>query len=99
MTDYTAFPLWGIPDEGRWGGGMLSPGSLPISQSLKEQLQSWADTYDRLPETGFEWPSEAALTQFVEEGRRLWRLLQRELGPDYTIVYFNEATQQIESCG
>jgi hypothetical protein len=96
MTDYTAFPLWGIPDEGRRGGGMLSPGSLPISQSLEEQLESWAATYDRLLETEFEWPSEAALTEFVGEGRRLWSLLQQELGPDYTIVYFNEATQQTE---
>lgn len=96
MADYTAFPLWGIPDEGRWGGGMLSPGSVPISDELVERLWSWAAIYDRLPEANFQWPSQAALTAFVDEGRRLCTLLRQELGPEYTVVYFDEATHRLE---
>ncbi|MFC7546258.1 hypothetical protein [Plantactinospora sp. GCM10030261] len=96
MTDYTAFPLWGIADEGRWGGGMLSPAALPISAELVDRLWRWAAVYDQLPENNFQWPSAEVEAEFHAEGRRLHGLLRDELGPEYEVWYFDEATGGVE---
>ncbi len=80
MADYCAFPLW------RREGG-IGPDDLPLSTELVEALQRWADTFDQLPTSDFEWPSQAAHDAFVHEGHRLKWWLQNELGPEWTVEY------------
>ncbi len=80
MTDYTAFPVW-------WPDGGASPDELPLSDELVAALWNWAETYDQLPGWGFEWPSTEIHDRFVDEGYRLWRWLQVELGPEWTVEF------------
>ncbi len=79
-TDYRAFPVW-------WPDGCASPDQLPISDELVAALWSWAATFDQLLAWDFEWPSAEVHDQFVNEGYRLWRLLQAELGPEWTVEF------------
>jgi hypothetical protein len=99
MADYSAFPLWAVPShpgDYEWCG-MLPPERLPLSASLVEQLQRWADSHDALLGPEFEWPSEEARDAFVDQGRRLLPLLRDELGRvGYEVVYFNDTTGQLE---
>ena len=99
MADYGAFPLWGIearPGDYEWSG-MLSPEQLPLSAELVKQLEQWATSHDETLGPTFEWLSEAARKAFVDEGWRLLRLVQAELGPaGYEVVYYNEITGRLE---
>ena len=101
MADYFAFPLWAEPDEGpvTEGGywfGNLSPGDLPLSDSLVAELQEWAEMHDRLLGPEFRWPSPQAKAGFVAEGRQLVVLVREELGPGYEVGYFDESTGRVE---
>jgi len=80
MTDYGAFPVW-------WPDGCASPDELPISDDLVAALWSWAATFDQLVGRDFEWPSAEVHDRFVDEGYRLWRRLQTELGPEWTVEF------------
>jgi hypothetical protein len=93
MADYECWPLW--------KGENLDPDSLPLSHYLREQLAAWAERYDETlldeypPESGFSSESEAE--KFVEDGRELAQILARELGNEFTITYFNELSQELET--
>lgn len=89
MADYSAFPLWR-------SGAMIGPEGLTLSPALVEALRRWADTYDSLASWAYEWPSLLMRDEFVAEGYRLWRRLQRELGPDWSVEYFHDVTGRIE---
>lgn len=87
MADYQCFPLWeASPGE----VGNIDPDDLPISQSLKERLATWARAFDATlnmeypPDSGFE--SEEAEVEFKREGHRLAEQLRDELGPEFMII-------------
>lgn len=87
-ADYQCWPLW------RPSGDDVDPHTLPLSTETIERLERWADTYDgwldlsdpaRSPT-----PSPKEKRAFEQEGRRLWKRLRQELGPDYEVVYHSE---------
>jgi hypothetical protein len=87
MADYHCFPLW------KAGGevGNVNPDDLPLTGDLKTALRNWSASYDRTlnqeypPDSAFASPAEEEA--FEVEGRRLWRALQEQLGPDYKVAY------------
>ena len=85
MCDYLADPLWTAG-----GGAMLSVDSFPLSSQTKAALRAWADSYNALMDHDYAWPSPAYRDAFEKEGRRLWAVVQDELGPDYDVGYFSE---------
>jgi hypothetical protein len=89
MPDYHCFPIWKA--EGDFGN--VDPDELPVADGLKAAFRDWAATYDRTlnqeypPDSAF--ASAAEREAFETEGRRLWRALQEQLGPDYKVMYFS----------
>jgi hypothetical protein len=56
------------------------------SVSLRQRLKSWSDEYStRLWES----PSDADERKWNDRGHELARELQRELGADFAVVYFD----------
>jgi hypothetical protein len=54
MADYYAFPLW-VSEE----GGMPSSEELPLTGSLRDELDLWSADYTHiLIANGYSWPSE-----------------------------------------
>ncbi len=90
MPDYHCFPVW------KAGGevGNVDPDDLPLTGDLKAALRAWAAAYDATlnqeypPDSGFASPAEEE--EFEAEGRRLWRELQAQLGPEYQVVYHSQ---------
>ena len=93
MADYHADPLWYRTPHGT-GGRMISLESLPLSPALKRRLRAWADRYDGLMATGYEWPSPEVGLAWVAEGRDLLEPLRVELGPGYDVLYFHSLRPQ-----
>jgi hypothetical protein len=95
MPDFNCFPLW------KAGGeiGNVDPDDLPLTGDLKAALQAWASAFDKTlnqeypPDSGFANPAEEAA--FETEGRRLWRELQAQLGPEYKVVYFSQRDSKL----
>ena len=93
MADYECWPLW--------KGENLDPDSLPLSMYLREQLAAWAERYDETlldeypPDSGFSSESEAE--KFVDDGRELANMLALELGKEFTVTYYNELSQELET--
>jgi hypothetical protein len=89
MPDYHCFPLW------KTGGeiGNVDPDDLPLTNDLKAALRAWANAYDNTlnqeypPDSGFASPAEEEA--FEVEGRRLWNVLQAQLGPEYKVAYYS----------
>ncbi|MGK7928990.1 MAG: hypothetical protein AB4290_27765 [Spirulina sp.] len=96
MTDYYCYPLWWMGGE-RFGD--IDPKTLPLSQKTIASLEQWQTTYDAILDlddpasAGFKTLQEEE--EFEREGIRLWRVLQEELEPEYTIVYFSDRLQKI----
>ena len=86
MAEYSAWPLWR-------DGGDVDPATLPISSDLRDRLRGWSQRYDAIlnrhdpASSGF--PSPEAELAWEEQGRRLWRDLQDELGAEYVVSYFS----------
>ena len=88
MADYDCWPLW-------WDGdhdpGNIDPATLPLSPATVKRLLAWAETFDatlnRDNPASSDFPSDAAFEAFEQVGLDLWRQLQRELAPDYNVVY------------
>jgi hypothetical protein len=95
MTDYECYPLWDMTP-GEYGD--IDPNSLPISDSLKDQLLNWADIYDSTlnwqdPATsGFQ--SVDAAEAFKAEGMRLADQLREELGPEFVVIVNIHASEK-----
>ena len=91
MADYGGTILWGV---GAADVGPIDPCDLPLTDELRSAIQRWADTYDRTlnqdfpPDSGFTNPSEQEA--FEEEGMRLWRELQGQLSPGWSVTYFSD---------
>jgi len=88
MSDYHCFPLWS-----RDSGNNLGPDDLPLSGGLVDGLRAWAGAYDATlneeypPDSGF--ASEEEERAFVAQGLDLARRVATELGPGYTVEYFD----------
>jgi hypothetical protein len=85
MADYECFPLW----ETNGQIGNIDPYSLPISNSLKEELVSWGEIYDAT--LNIDDPANSGFCNFQEEiefktkAYELADKLRIELGSDYLI--------------
>ena len=96
MADYECYPLW-------WSEpklvGNIKPAKLPLSQETLDRLSKWASTYDATlnqeypPDSGF--ASEEDAQAFEQEGISLWQQLQKELAPDYEVLYFSEQQRKL----
>lgn len=87
MADYQCFPLWEA-SPGKFGN--IDPNSLPISESLRDQLIGWADAYDRTLNienpiaSGF--ANVDAIENFNTQGIELASSLQKELGSEFLVI-------------
>ena len=96
MAEYGGTVLWGV---GADNIGVIDPGALPITNELREAIRAWADAYDRTldqdypPDSGFTDLEEEEA--FEEEGKRLWRELQSQLGRDWEIIYYSESDHSL----
>lgn len=83
------FALWGDPFRPLHATGEEEAEdlehSLPISESLRLRLLAWAGQYQYLGWDGGERNSD--MSDFDEQGMRLSRDLQRELGSEYSVRY------------
>ena len=92
MADYQCHPLWEV-DPGVYGD--ISPDSLPLPTSLREELNAWAQQYDSTLDindpsnAGFE--SQKAADSFIATGYSLLTRLRQELGSDYQVTAFFKA--------
>jgi hypothetical protein len=97
MPDYGCDPLWWEEaDE----VGDIDPETLPLGKDTIESLHKWAKTYDTTlnwddPTDSPGFPSAEAKAAFEEEGIRLWKQLQKELAPDYEVIYFSETLRKV----
>jgi hypothetical protein len=91
MADYGCDPLW-------WADadkvGNIDPARLPLSQETISHLRKWASAYNATlnwedPANSPDLSAEAEAA-FEEEGISLWKQLQKELAPNYQVVYFSE---------
>jgi hypothetical protein len=95
MADYGCYPLWWV-DVGK--AGPVEP-ELPLSEETDTRLQKWADSYD----DRLDWddpgnsppPTPEESAAFEQEGISLWGQLQKELAPNYEVVYFSQALGRV----
>ena len=98
MADYGCYPLWWASSD---KAGDIDPEILPLSRESISRLEKWADIYDAKlnwedpNSSGF--PSLKAKDAFEKEGISLWKQLQKELPPDYKVVYFSETLRKVVS--
>lgn len=91
MADYQCHPLWDVSPENY---GDISPEGLLITSELKDRLREWAERYDAIlnindpASSGFR--NEEEEKRFIDDGYKLARLLQDELGDFYKIIYHSE---------
>lgn len=91
MADFKCFPIWEVFDNN--GVDEVDPKGLPITEDLKLALHNWMLCYDQTlnedypPDSGFASPAEEA--EFGAEGKRLWKELKEQLGPEYRVTYFS----------
>ncbi len=96
MADYGCYPLWWTNST---QAGDIDPSNLPLSNATVERLEKWADIYDAKlnqddPAASY-FPSLEASSAFEEEGISLWKQLQKELAPDYEVVYFSNRLHKV----
>jgi hypothetical protein len=96
MADYGCYPLWWA-SSGK--AGDIDPETMPLSEETVSRLEKWADIYDAKlnwedpNSSGF--PTLEAKAAFEQEGISLWKQLQKELAPDYEVIYFSEQLRQV----
>ena len=96
MADYGCDPLWWAdPDK----VGNIDPAKLPLSQETINHLRKWATAYNATlnwqdPGNSPDLSPEAAAA-FEQEGISLWKQLQKELAPNYEVIYFSEQLRQV----
>ena len=97
MADYGCNPLW-------WADadkvGNIDPEKLPLLQKTIDRLHNWAKAYNATlnwsdPASSLGFPSIEADAAFEEEGISLWKQLQKELAPNYEVVYFSDRLGKI----
>jgi hypothetical protein len=96
MADYGCYPLWWA-SSGK--AGDIDPETMPLSEETVSRLEKWADIYDAKlnwedpNSSGF--PTLEAKAAFEQEGISLWKQLQKELAPNYEVIYFSEQLRKI----
>lgn len=90
MPDYFCWPLWNMDSE-KGIPYNIDPKTLPISDGLKMELQSWADIFDAIldlndPGNGGGFRNEQDYYYFCDQGWDLLEKLRREL-PEITFWY------------
>jgi len=96
MADYECYPLWWA-SSGK--AGDIDPETMPLSEETVSRLEKWADIYDAKlnwedpNSSGF--PTLEAKAAFEQEGISLWKQLQKELAPNYEVIYFSEQLRQV----
>ena len=85
-ADYLADPLWTREPNGRTGA-MVPLEQLPLSQATRARLRAWAARFDRLMDTGYEWPNAAEHRTWLADGRALHRIVCVELGAGYEVSF------------
>ena len=87
-ADEAPWPLWG-PD------GLLEEQALPLSEPTRTRIKAWLNAYDDA--TRSDWPlwsaqpatagTDAEEDAWVAEGAAIRAVVQRELGPEYEVVF------------
>jgi len=96
MADYRCYPLWWASSD---KAGDIDPETMPLSKETISRLEKWAEVYDAKlnwkdpNSSGF--PSLEAKRTFEEEGISLWKRLQKELAPNYEVLYFSETLRKV----
>jgi hypothetical protein len=94
MPEYGCSPLWlydsKIPTKN------LDVSELPISESLKNDIQIWANTFESTfdeaypPDSGFSNDSDAEA--FETSGIHIWENLLKEMSSYYKVSYYSTIT-------
>jgi hypothetical protein len=96
MADYGCYPLWWA-SSGK--AGDIDPETMPLSEATISRLEKWADIYgaklnwEDPNSSGF--PNLEAQAAFETEGISLWKQLQKELAPNYEVIYFSEQLRKV----
>jgi hypothetical protein len=96
MWDYGCWPTW--QQDGQIFIN-VDPATLALSTSTQAQLKAWAAIPDAKL-AAVEHPPDITWTAdekqaFEAEGRELWRLLQRELAPDFVVSYHSTTERRV----
>ena len=84
MADYTSTGVWDT------FGHSILPGSLPISESLKNRITEWQAEYDKYAfDAGFD------IKTFSRIGLSLAGDIKDEL-PGWVVIYFDESASNIK---
>jgi hypothetical protein len=98
MLDYGCYPLWWYDSE---QVGNIDPKSLPLSSEMIQHLTELAEKNDAT--LNWDDPSEseelteAEIRKLDKELSLLKIKLQKELYPDYEVVYFSEKLGKVSS--
>ena len=90
-ADYSWWPVWEYfeSNDGRYKND-FDPANLPISAELAQQLNDWADVYDKTLDQSYPldsgFPSKGDALNFAKQGMELCEKLQDELGPDFKVI-------------
>ncbi|MGK5630321.1 hypothetical protein [Streptomyces sp. URMC 123] len=91
LADYACHPLW-VTDPGPDNVAPDDP-ALGLSADLARRLNDWAAEYDAIlcwdDPASSAFPSEEAKLAFARTGEALAHRLARELGPAWTVRYFD----------
>lgn len=83
MAEYFAEPVWGRHRDGT----PFTVESLGLPEELQQRLRAWAERYNALETTDYEWPSAAERAAFNAAGRELTREVRDALGPSWDVRY------------
>lgn len=94
FSEYACYPLWHVPKVGvNSPCGDINPEELPLNENTIASLLKWADEYDDvimdlliMANNSF----EEDIVAFDNEGIRLWKLVQDELGSEYKVIYYSK---------
>ncbi len=97
MADYGCYPLWWATSD---RAGDIDPETLPLSKETISRLDKWAEVYDAKlnwenPGDSLGFSSSEAEAAFEDEGISLWKQLQKELVPNYQVIYFSNRLRKV----
>ncbi|MCF2146278.1 hypothetical protein IQ276_007390 [Desmonostoc muscorum LEGE 12446] len=97
MADYGCYPLWWATSD---RAGDIDPETLPLSKETISRLDKWAEVYDAKlnwenPGDSLGFSSLEAEAAFEDEGISLWKQLQKELVPNYQVIYFSNRLRKV----
>ncbi|PHJ58024.1 hypothetical protein VF14_20620 [Nostoc linckia z18] len=97
MADYGCYPLWWATSD---RAGDIDPETLLLSKETISRLEKWAEVYDAKlnwenPGDSVGFSSPEAEAAFEDEGISLWKQLQKELAPNYQVIYFSNRLRKV----